>query len=627
MAQPIGVTVIERPAATGPAIIPADITNTGIIVESQRGPVNTPTEVASDSESRLRFGGPQPELGRYGALAIRALYRNAAPFGARVFVSRVVGAGSDEAEVILASDDNEFEATGTIGNPNNYTLTIEAGTLVGKKVTLKDAVVPTRTEVYDNIGNTAELCDAINRGVTGGADSLVTYSLNATPGPLAASLLVTVNYAGYKLPDDLTETAFSGSPIVVAGDPALYVSAVVDPIPQAGQRGLPDPGDWGNAIRITATPSVAAEYNRDITITQIISGEAVVQETFTGVADFAAFLNSADVGSNYVWVANAPDTDLGNPNPVTLEPLAGGLDGADPGFSEFEGTESAGSGLYAFDGENIQMLTTADLTTADFAKAMADYCEGRGDVVAVWATDESLTLDTLEDDWSPVVLKQKSWGAGYRGWIIVNDEAGGRVQIPGVGHVIGAGYIRRVLTKSNYPHIAPAGLDVSLRDLFDLEFRNISDTTLERLVHEIGINAIMFVPNRGFVVRTSRTVSTLSPNYSVHIRRSLNFIRTTLLDNLGFLEQEPNNPTTRTRTRDVLTNFFQTLFNAEMFEQRGGYDNNVAVKCDEENNPISVVNQRKLVVDVTLRFVEIAELIEVNLQATREGILIQESVA
>ena len=172
---------------------------------------------------------------------------------------------------------------------------------------------------------------------------------------------------------------------------------------------------------------------------------------------------------------------------------------------------------------------------------------------------------------------------------------------------------------------APAGLDVSLRDALDIEFRKLSDTQLERLVHDIGINAIMFVAGRGFVIRTSRTASSLSPNYSVHIRRSLNFVRDSLLNNLGFLEQEPNNDITRTRVRDVLNSFFQTLYNAGMFETRGGYDNNVAIKCDEENNPDSVVSQRKLVVDITLRFVEIAELIEVNLQATREGILVSES--
>ena len=93
------------------------------------------------------------------------------------------------------------------------------------------------------------------------------------------------------------------------------------------------------------------------------------------------------------------------------------------------------------------------------------------------------------------------------------------------------------------------------------------------------------------------------------------------------MEQEPNNDTTRGRVRQVLTAFFTTLFNAGMFETRGGFANNVAVKCDEENNSISVVNQRKLVVDITLRFVEIAQTIEVNLQATREGIIITEVAA
>jgi len=618
VSQPIGVRVIERPAATGPAIIPADITNTGILVESKRGPVNTPVEVASDSEARLRFGDPQPSKGRYGALAIRGLFRNAAPFGARLFVSRVVGAGSDEAEAILVSDDTQFEATGSIGNPNNYTVTIGTGTNIGQKFTFKDAGAPTRTEVYDNVLSSAELCDAVNRGVLATPTSLVTLTVNAVPVALAASLLFTVNYAGIQLPDNITET------VVVTLFVTAPRAAAVDPIVQGGQRGRPDPGEWGNNIRLNVTPSAGAEYNRDIEIVEVVNGENQVRETFDNVSDFVAFVNSPDLGSDYIWVQNT-DPDNGMPNPVTLEPLLGGADGTDPGLSEFTGTESAGTGVYAFDGEDVQMLTTADLTSVDFAKVLEEYCSSRADCVAVWSTDFGLTLDTLEDVWTPLIVKQKSFASGYRGWVQVDNEVGGRVWIPNVGHVIGAGYIRRMLTKSLYPHIAPAGLDITLRDLLEIEFRKLSDTQLERLVHDIGINAVMFVPGRGFVIRTSRTTSSASPNYSVHIRRSLNFIRDSLLNNLGFLEQEPNNDTTRTRARDVLSAFFQTLYNAGMFETRGGYDNNVAIKCDEENNTISVVNQRKLVVDITLRFVEIAELIEVNLQQTRDGILITES--
>jgi phage tail sheath protein FI len=104
----------------------------------------------------------------------------------------------------------------------------------------------------------------------------------------------------------------------------------------------------------------------------------------------------------------------------------------------------------------------------------------------------------------------------------------------------------------------------------------------------------------------------------------LNFIKDSFENNLTWIEQEPNNSDTRARVRQVLLAFLTDLFNRGMFDDRGGFENNVAVKCDVENNTSQVIDQRKLIVDVTLRFVEVAQDIIVNVESTRSGIITTE---
>lgn len=97
------------------------------------------------------------------------------------------------------------------------------------------------------------------------------------------------------------------------------------------------------------------------------------------------------------------------------------------------------------------------------------------------------------------------------------------------------------------------------------------------------------------------------------------------MENFSWVEQEPNNENTRSRLTRSALKFLGDLYNRGMFETRGGFENNVSFKCDEDNNPIQVVNQRKLVADNVVRFVEVAETVEINFMNTREGIIVTDN--
>lgn len=613
MPQPIGVIVQEVEAAVGAEIVPSPLGIPGLLIESERGLTTKAVQITSLTEAITRFGNPVSGL--FGFFALRAMFRNALPFGVRAWVTRVVGAGSAASATTLTSGDTLFTTDGSFGGtPADYTVTIEAGTLAStKKVTFKDdAGAPTRTEVYDNIADTSELCDAINRGQAVGS---VTLDVNGGgAGAPAASLLFAVTYAGGVLPDNLVETA-AGADLTV---PAV-VAAAVNSIFNAGQLGVADVGTWGDSLRITSEPSPGAEYQRTLTISRIENGDLVEKETFLNLDadDFASVLNSVDVGSNYVMV----DTIGALPNgDITNQQFTGGADGAGPALSEYQ------TALSTLDATDVTIVTITDLITPDAASALEAYAAANFQV-AVAAVAQGTSIATVKSTWFNALAKQKSFLALYRSFVEVDDTLGGRVFVPPVGHVIGAGYIRRMFNHSRLPHTAPAGLDTPLVDALDLEFRSLSDTDLEDLVHNGGTNPLMFVPGRGLIIRTSRTMSTLNPNYSVHIRRSLNYLRRTFKENLGFVEQLPNDSITRARVRQILNAFLLDLFGKGMFQRTKGFANNVEVKCDTENNTDNDINNRRLNVDIKLRFVEVAELIVVKLESTRSGILTSESAA
>jgi hypothetical protein len=614
MGNPIGLQVVERPAAIGAEIIPADLANTGVIGEFKRGLENQTVEITSFADAEVRYGGPV--VGLYGFYVLRALFENALPYGAKLYVSRVEGAGGVAASNTISSGITRFVSIlGTGGDL--YAITIETGTLANsKKITFEDQIAtPTVTEVYDNILTAAELCDAINRGIGNGT---ITYELNGggASTTIVASTLIKVHTAAENLPDNLAQGAMGSTNLIEAP-----YAAAVDPVVKAGQNGAEDNGTWGNSLLIQSVPSSGAEYQRDITIYELVDGVATVRETWLNftATDWESKLNAVGSGSRYVAVTTVGDL----PDYVLYTDLdaafAGGTDGATPSQTEFD------AGISAFDDEDLQIMTHSDLFTSAWSKSLEEYCQGRGDCVAVSAVAKGVSKTTIITSWAPDLVKQKSFMGMYRAWVDVDDTFGGRVQIPPTGHVVGAGYIRRMFQHTGLPHTAPAGTDAPLNGALDLEVRRVNDIDLETIVHDGAVNQIMQLPGRGFIIRTSRTTSSLSSNYSMHIRRSILFLKQSFLDNLSWLEQQPNDPTTRARAVSVIRAFLLQMYTAGMFEKRGGFENNVQVKCDEENNPIQVVNQRKLIIDITLRFVEIAELVQINLQSTREGILVQEA--
>lgn len=607
----IGLNVVEKDTVASPLINPALQSNIGILFKSERGPINKPILVTSITQDRQVFGLARTT--EFGAYVKRTLFNNAGSSGASVYGVRILGANNVIASVTPTCGGLLLTAlaVGTAGN--SITITVGTGTDANtKKITVQDLPsAATVIEIYDNI-TVDNLADAINRGVLLGGTSGGTGHVDG-----AKSTLISVSWSGDVLPTNAAATQMTGGGTTVKATMVLSPTAT-NSVLKAGYLGTDDPGAWGNSLYLTWTPTPGDEDARDLLIERLVSGSYLSVESWTGlkISDWYTKINDPSTGSQYIRVATIQNFPNGN---LTRLNLTSGADGDATSITEFTGSQASKTGLYAFDSIDLQIITCADLIDPAFANILDTYAQAQG-AVAVYTATYGASLATLGTTWSSLLLKSKSSLAMYRGWARVLDENGSYIWIPPVGHVIGGGYLRRMNNKGIYPNVPPAGLDISLNDLVELEVPSYNTADLNTLVHTYGFNPLMFVTGRGFVIRTSRTMSTDSRFYSVHIRRSLNFITDTLNQSLNWLEQEVNNPSTRARAVIVLSTFFADLYSAGMFDQTYGFNGSVAIKCDAQNNTAQIIAQRSMVIDIQLVFAEVAESITVNLMTSQQGL-------
>jgi len=126
--------------------------------------------------------------------------------------------------------------------------------------------------------------------------------------------------------------------------------------------------------------------------------------------------------------------------------------------------------------------------------------------------------------------------------------------------------------------------------------------------------------NYGFIVRTSRVMSSLRKYYSAHVRRMTNFFISSFRQSFLWVEQQGNNPRTRGRVQDSLTFFAQDAWRNGAFNVRGGFENNVGIKCDDQNNTNTMEDNGELQAGFIFHPVEAIESGEINVMQTRDGL-------
>jgi len=134
------------------------------------------------------------------------------------------------------------------------------------------------------------------------------------------------------------------------------------------------------------------------------------------------------------------------------------------------------------------------------------------------------------------------------------------------------------------------------------------------------VSPITLLSGFGFVVRNGYNTSNLPSLANITRRRAVNFFAKTFEAGLQQFVSKPHTPALRTDVVSVLSNLLQNEVNLGKIGQVNG-GRAFAVKCDNENNPLSVVQQGQLLVDIQISLWSPADFINVTLDASEAKVL------
>lgn len=635
----IGVNVREVEAQGSSVLSPAPLYNIGVFVKVPKGVVGKAVLINSLESFRTAFGGADPSYTAY--YMMKGLFQNSGQQKPNVYVIREYDTASPgvASSYQIGSGLNYFKlAAGYYGDDspgtwgNNIRVVLNQGSLDStwflsiyeEKEGVLQLVETTsefsKEEMVDTVNTYSkwvkcELYGDIN-AITLVADVPQFKSWEVTYGELDLLAVVVgdtvTGLTGYNTLS-LTLTV-GGSDVVVTMSEAELLSqiSVSDLIDDSGVK-LPASKvaevftNYINSYSTAASP-IVADYQGGvlIDITTLYPGVDLSLIEDSGNSEFDPI---TDVTSSIT----TPSTGYNS--------FTSGTDPGVPSSSQLFTTQAE-----FFSGKQLQYVMSFNRFDLSWASGLNTWCTNKGDVLGIFQADKteipSGTFGTYAS-----LLVDHSYIVGYFNWGYVEKESEfGSMLIPSLAHIFGAYYVRRKESFGGYAHIAPGGVDSSVLGFTELQWLDeLSPETITLIARKYGFNSLRFTPGYGYVVESSRTMSTRNKFYSAHIRVSKNFIIQTVRNQMKIYQQRPNSPTTRVSLRDTIRIFAGKRFDEGMFEQEGGFENNVLIKCDEENNDLPVRKNRQLVLDMSMNFVEIAEEVNLNIIQLDGGLTVTES--
>jgi hypothetical protein len=591
----IGTNVQElEDQRNGLSLALPSVINAGILIKSKKGPVGKSYPITSPNQFKAIYGGDDyPNSRAY--LMIKGLFDNlnaneAAPVLEIIRESKPGATGTASSAVI-----------GTGGD----TLTLQHA----YKGDLSPGVAGDLLSYAIHAGNAGKFYLAIYEDLPTGGRGLV----ETTPEwDLSTVDSVMASYSGY------IKTTLAGNPTIIPSvasrqaDDILVTassgSASVTVVIGAATYALSVPFNTSSAQ--TARDLAAALTNLNIQASVIsVTGDTI---RFRG--------NKAGQVITYNSPTNLSVTNVVAAS-VGVTYLTGG---ANP---EAASTGEAIGNLAPLKNKSIQYAFSTERDDPSWAMNLEIWCSStKGDVTGLISTNSGITPTSNFSVYAGLLVAH-SFLSGIYNWGWIERESGaGDVLIPLLGHFYGAYYVRNRNLFGGYAHIAPAGVNVSIRGIKKLQYTDELDPSLVTFItRTYGWNVINFVAGYGYVCESSRTFSTLNKYYSVHIRNSKNLIIQATKVGMKPYQQRPNNETTRNSLHYTLRDFCSKRFDEGMFDDEGGFDNNVTIQCDEKNNDRPTRQSRKLVAKIAAYFVEIAEEVNLNIVQLDGNVTVEEN--
>jgi hypothetical protein len=305
----------------------------------------------------------------------------------------------------------------------------------------------------------------------------------------------------------------------------------------------------------------------------------------------------------FVTDLGAPLSNDEDPRPVDVVEgtLAGGTDDSVPlTDADYIGSESTDTGLRAADAVDTEfsLLTVPGIELATVHKAIQDFAELKKTHLALIETPRGITPVQAKDYISVTANLFSTYLACYAGDLIVRRESTGNQEtFPSVGYVAG---VYATNDRENSVASPPAGVRKGrIKGAVGVGNSNVyaSKPNRDLLYPEPGINAIWDKSGAGIVLWGQLTLDPNSDRGTIGVRRALLALEKDIQRLSDFVLFELNTEELRQDYKTRVSGYLNQQWKAGVIQ---GSSANEAfyIKCDEENNPPSVINSRQFFADI-----------------------------
>jgi phage tail sheath protein FI len=380
-------------------------------------------------------------------------------------------------------------------------------------------------------------------------------------------------------------------------------------------------GTWGNQLYcdVVANTSVVGtgRFNLNIYYGGPTAGFRV--ETWTDLSMnptdtryVVSVLNSPTQGSQWVVATNLNDvasSPANTPLPGTGRVFSGGIDCASPSTTDYQTAFTYGASPATAPFDQVPGILNINLpgnSTASVLTTCITYAATRPYTFLVMDPPSGQTVAGAASFFSSLGAAS-SYAALYYPWVVGTNPAGNSLQstilLPPGGFVLG-----QMVTTDGQNGVwqAPAGLNTVLDNVVAAE-RLFSPAELDAL--NLGnINALKTRPNGNVIIWGARTMQSGYASLYVPIRRTLNYIESSLAVLLEFAVFAPNDALLWSAIQQTCNTFLSGLYYQNAFPGSTAAQSYYVI-CDSSNNTAQTISQGQVNTTVGVALLYPAEFI------------------
>lgn len=552
----VGLSVVKGVAnPVTPAVLP-DTNSLGLLFRRKRGVPNKAHIYGSVTEDKELFGGS--ESGLYAPEVVKNLFDNAGDAPVKLHGVRVVAEDAAPATATVADATSGF----SIALKSGYKGEEDPGDWLN--------------------GYTAEV--GVEPASNTGVENPFYFKLSNADGEVV-EYLDSASWAGLvSLIGASKYVMITGTPTANASSPdnETSISAVTSEtysLTSSRQMFLTVPSNSDLSTLLRAGRKVF--YNDGATSTLI---GTIASFTVSGASGTEIYASIQFQSGDYAGQPSGEPLDssalrIGVANSDTAV-FAGGSDGT-ASDADFFGALDVLNPYYLKAVSLVDVMSLQSTSTAQsWAKQNNTLIVG---VLPFGATDQvKISYKTLlRNQTEPALALYDLWVKAY------SESADDQVWIPGVGAVLGAGYIRVPARSNDQITTPPAGVGSAIEGITDVSPKNLSQLEINTHVQDWGINVVRSQEGLGNYIASSRTVSSNPLYHSIHTILQANYYRKVLKDSLAWAEQQPITVQFDTRVVGFLNAFFSAEYENGALENSISFNDACLIISGSAINPPS----------------------------------------